>query len=286
MDFWLVTTDHLSERILFRNDEDYKVAMNYVAVVKHVTGVNILAFILMSNHVHFVLECNEVKAYEFINRFKNLYGRYLRSKYGQKEMMRRISVDVRALRLEDESLKRAIAYVIMNSVDARLCLYANQYSWGSGAVYFCCREPQGIVLGSFSKKAQRRLLLSHEVLDQNWLVLEDSYISPASVVSFKFVESLYRSAGRMDYYLKTSSKAPSTAEQWDRTPSFSDQTLAAAVIDLKRTMFHKGDRDELTKEQWTGLARQLRRRFSMDINQLRRLTGLSNEEALSIFDSF
>ena len=53
--YWLVTTEHLKKGLWFRDDEDYRVGMNYVAIASFVYGVMVLAFVLMSNHVHFVL---------------------------------------------------------------------------------------------------------------------------------------------------------------------------------------------------------------------------------------
>ena len=178
MEFWLVTTDHFSDKILFRDEEDFKVAMNYVAVVKYVTDVNILAFILMSNHVHFVLECMEKEAVDYINRFKGLYGKHFQRKY--------------PLKMEDESLHRAIAYVLMNSVSARLCVYSNEYRWGSGRAYYSSMVEEGVRLGSKSKRAQQRALHSWVPLNPEWILLKDGYISPSSYVSVSFVEALYR----------------------------------------------------------------------------------------------
>ena len=48
------------------DDEDFKTGMNYAATVAFLVGVNVLAFILMSNHVHFVLACSGEKARAFI----------------------------------------------------------------------------------------------------------------------------------------------------------------------------------------------------------------------------
>ena len=62
MTFFLITTDHLEDRLWFRDDEDFKTGMNYAATVAFLLGVNVLAFILMSNHVHFVLACSEAEA--------------------------------------------------------------------------------------------------------------------------------------------------------------------------------------------------------------------------------
>ena len=34
--FWLVTTEHLEDRIWFRDEDDFKIGMNYVAVHSYV----------------------------------------------------------------------------------------------------------------------------------------------------------------------------------------------------------------------------------------------------------
>jgi REP element-mobilizing transposase RayT len=286
MNFWLVTTDHLSDRILFRDIEDFKVAMNYVAVVKHITGVNILAFILMSNHVHFVLECSKEEARMFIDRFKGLYSRYFLGKYGVNEYLRKNDVDIREVKMEDGSLHKAIAYVLMNSVAARLCVYANEYQWGSGGAYFKSGQSDSVKIGSLSVRAQRRIFHSKERLNNEWQVFQSGYIAPESYICVQFVESLYGTPNRMKYFLDSSSKAPKRKDSWDSAPSFSDQTIIAAAKELKRTLFQKAENDVLTFEQNSELSFQLRRRFSADINQLCRTIGLSQEEALKIFDSF
>ena len=261
-------------------------AMNYVAVVKYVTGVNILAFILMSNHVHFVLECDEKEAVDYINRFKGLYGKHFQRKYGVKEYLRRNDIDIRPLKMEDESLHRAIAYVLMNSVSARLCVYSNEYRWGSGRVYYSTLAEDGIPLASMSGRAKERALHSCVSLNPDWIFLKDGYISPSSYVSVSFVEALYRTSKRMKYFLDSSSKARPKQELWETVPSFSDQVLYAAASEIRRSLFQKGENEALTEEQNAELMRQLRRRFSSDINQLCRITGMTNEEALKVFDSF
>ena len=69
----LISSEHLETALWFRDEEDFVVGMNYVAVLSVVTGINILAFILMSNHVHFVLECTLEEAKLFFDRLKRLY---------------------------------------------------------------------------------------------------------------------------------------------------------------------------------------------------------------------
>ena len=74
----MISTDHLCEQLWFKDDEDFKVAMNYIAVVVFITGVTVLGFALMSNHIHFVVECDYETARRFINLFKQNYAAYYR----------------------------------------------------------------------------------------------------------------------------------------------------------------------------------------------------------------
>ena len=116
-----------------------------------------------------------------------------------------------------------------------------------------------------------------------WLIstehLEDSLL-------FKdFVESIYRTPKRMNYFLQNSSKAKQRVETGEKCmPAFKDQVIAAALPDLCRTLFQKPAVVELNEDQLVGLLRQLRFRFSSNVNQLARITGLSYEQAAKYMD--
>ena len=84
-EYWLVSTEHLEDRLWFRDEEDFKAAMNFVAVLSCVLGVDILAFVLMSNHVHFVIRGSRKKVLEYVNEFKRRYSIYIGHRYGVKE---------------------------------------------------------------------------------------------------------------------------------------------------------------------------------------------------------
>jgi REP element-mobilizing transposase RayT len=140
---YLVSTDHLEEGLWFRDDEDFITGMNYVAIQAARGRVTVLAFILMSNHLHFVVNgrWEDVKA--FIDALKCRYSRYLRSKYGEKEFLRRNRVDIQEVEDVEDAVRRVIAYVQMNSVAANICLTPSQYPWGTGDVFFCSTPRTG-----------------------------------------------------------------------------------------------------------------------------------------------
>lgn len=282
--FFLITTEHLEDRLWFRDEEDFRVAMNYVAVAAYLSGVMVLAFILMSNHVHFVLTCSREDAKRFADTFKRLYAFYYFRKYGVNEPLRRNGVDIREVSDSDESLERAIAYVLMNSVAANICLEPSGYPWGTGNVLFNENPFPGRCLNEFSGRARKRMLKSDVMLPGNYKIGPEGYILPESYVQVKGVESLFRTPKRLGYFLRTSSKARQRLEG-DALPSFRDQVILSASEDLCHSLFRADRITDLSEEQRRELLRQLSRRFSADLNQICRVTGIPYAEAARMLDN-
>lgn len=283
--YYLVTTDHLKKGLWFREDEDYKVGMNYVAIASLVCGVMVLAFVLMSNHVHFVLYCTEEEAKAFINEFKADCSRFLGLKYGIKDLLRRNPVTIKRVYPDDESFERAVAYTQMNPSAANICLHPSGYPWGTGGTFFNSRPLKGNRLENMSKNAIRIQLHTKRSLPGEWLLGEDGYILPESYVPVTLVESIFRTPKRMDYFLRNSPKAKRREEfKGNELPSFRDQVLYAALPDLCRTLYERNSVSELDGEQRRELVRQLIRRFSADVRQIARVTSIPVKEVARMVD--
>lgn len=283
MRFFFISTKHLEQRLWFKDSEDFKTGMNYVAVVVAMTGVNVLAFILMSNHVHFLLECSGEDAERFIVLYKTLYGRYYRKKYGGQKLLRHNEADIQEVAGTDEALERVIAYIQQNCVAARICLYCSDYPWGTGCCFFNMRPVSSYKVGDLSARGRIRLLKSTVAIPDSWLVSDQGYVLPESYVCRDFVEKLFRAPTRMDYFLKNSSKARCSLEQ--ASPSFRDQVLLEAAKDLAASVFHKqfGAMSDNEKSEYL---KTIRWRFSADINQICRILGMSYQEASELLDKF
>ena len=94
-----------------------------------------------------------------------------------------------------------------------------------------------------------------------WLLGDDGYILPFSYLNIKYVEQLYGTPRRMNYFLNTSSKAQRRIASGESDmPSFRDQIVASAVPDLCRTLFGKPCFQELNPAQKAELLRQLHNR--------------------------
>lgn len=264
MDFYLVTTDHLEKTIWFREDEDFIVGMNAVPLIGYSTGVFVVVFVLMSSHVHFILLCESYEeALKFINEYKRHYSHYLSYKYGLKDTLRRNAVDIQKLDRSGESLERAIA----------------DYPWGTGNCFFRVNTQKGNPLGSLSARARYSILHSKKDLPAGLLLGEEGYILPESYILKDRVEAIFKTPKRMQHFLNTSSKArlrldAGTAE----SPSFKDQMILPMMQELCWKLFGKKEMEELSSDQLTELFRQMRFRFSSNINQLARLSGLSCQQ--------
>lgn len=282
----LISTAHLREGLWFKDDEDYRTGMNYVAIVAYTLGIPVLAFVLMSNHTHFVLACSEGQARAFIFEYKRLYSFYYRHKYQVKEFLKNNECDFRSLSKEDESLERAIAYVQMNPVAANVCMHATQYPWGTGSSFFNLNATAGEPLGNHSFRKQKLLLHSKVRLPQDYRLL-NGCILPESYVKTKWVETLYRTPKRMNYFLVNSSKAKARIENKEfHLPSFRDLSLSGALSDLCRSLFNRQQVEGLEPEQQAEVIRQLRFRFGADIVQIARVSGIPYSEISRILDSY
>ena len=284
---WLITTEHLEAGLWFRDEEDFKVGMNYVAIQAYVSKVVVHAFILMSNHLHFVVAAYSKKEAEaFIEALKHRYSLYYRRKYGVKEFLRENGVKVEPINTDDEGAEQAIAYVQMNCVAANICSHPSQYSWGTGNLFFNRTKPVGKRLGSFSMRALKRLLHSDiETLPEDWLIGADGYILPQSYVDVTFVETCYRTPKRMNFFLANSSKAKKRLEADEHLPAFRDQVIVAALPDLCQSLFGKRSFSELNEDEQKECVRQIRFRFSSHVNQIARVCDLSYEVVARMMDS-
>ena len=92
---------------------------------------------------------------------------------------------------------------------------------------------------------------------------------------------------RMLFFLQNSSKAKQRIESNDQmVPAFKDQLIISAIPDLCHSLFRKNKLSDLTPEQRIELLRQIHYRFSANINQIGRVSGLPYEEVVKQLDSF
>ena len=145
-------------------------------------------------------------------------------------------------------------FLRLTGVDIREIPYEDEAperaAYGTGDVFFSQKKVTGPRLGDLSARARARLLHTYEALPLKWHLGPEGFIPPYEYVDVGAVETLFRKPTRMNYFLTSSSKA----------------------------------RKRLESEERTELMRQIRFRFSADVNQIARVCGLSYAEAERLID--
>ena len=288
--YYLLSTEHLEDGLWFRDDRDFIIAMNHIAIEasKFAGVVTVLAFVLMSNHVHIVIYGRKEDVARFVISFKRRFSHYLATRYGKGKYLKNNDLDIKEITRDDDGMERAIAYVQMNPVAARICSHPTQYPWGSGSAYFNSKKIPGKRLGDISARTKSKILHSFcPVLPEEWKIGDDGYILPENYVDVKWVEKLFRTPTRMNFFYNSSSKARKRVEPgFEDLPAFRDQTILQALPDMSRSLFQKDDLESLSRTEQKELFLQIRYRFSADITQIARVCGVTYAEAAKIWEEF
>ena len=176
---------HLTQRgtngqRIFFNDSDRKAYLRLLAANLKDAGVRILAWCLMSNHVHMIAipEAGDSLA----TLLRRVHGRYAQMLNTRKNRTGHVFQNrFFSCPLESSHLRRALAYVEKNPVRAGMTDRAEQYPWSSAAVHVGLQEDElGILDMSFWREfggpdAWRELLMTPEELAELRLLRRCTY---------------------------------------------------------------------------------------------------------------
>jgi hypothetical protein len=133
--YYHVCTDGKAIAWMFQDDEDFIAGVNRVGLCVLKACVKVVAFILMDNHVHFVLYGSAVQCKEFANMYKRLTGRWISNKYGLGDYLRLLPTEM--IRITDEeSLLNTLAYIDRNSIVAGYKFMPCEYPWGTVVIVY------------------------------------------------------------------------------------------------------------------------------------------------------
>ena len=131
--YYHVCTDGNAIPWMFKDDEDFRHGLNRIGICKILTGVFVIAYTLMDNHLHFVLYSSMQGCKDFINKYKLLLGKWIRRKYGEAEAIRGIPSQIIAIKTPEELLE-TIAYIDRNCIMAGFKGLPADYPWGSATL--------------------------------------------------------------------------------------------------------------------------------------------------------
>ena len=111
--YFHICTDGASISWMFQDDHDFIAGVNRIGICLLKTGGKVIAYVLMDNHVHFVLYGTMPQCKAFITLYKRLTGKWILTKYGISDYLRHLPTDI--LRIDtEERLLNTIAYIDRN----------------------------------------------------------------------------------------------------------------------------------------------------------------------------
>lgn len=153
---------------IFRDEADYELYLNYLqeAMEYYPNKYYIIAYVLMTNHVHVVIETTDKDVSDFIKRVHSRYAWNFNKKY--KYIGHLFQDRYRAELIEDDGYMLEVSrYIHLNPVRANMVEKPEKYKWSSYSMYIGEKEEKlinvGRVLNYF--KYEDRFILYKEFVE-------------------------------------------------------------------------------------------------------------------------
>lgn len=202
------TTYHLcwscDNELLFRTREDYIHGIVCLCIAAHEAEMRLLAYCLMSNHVHICIRGSNLK--KFTKAFRYSYTRYFNSKYNRRGRLGERNF----FKLEIQGLAHlltAIAYILRNPLHHGICKTPFEYEFSSVNAAFVKELGHMAATGKlpFCQLPSRHKLPSHVVTGYNGVPLA------ASIIDVNDIEHQFSTVRSYLYFMNRLS-----GESWEK----------------------------------------------------------------------
>ena len=274
--FFHVCTDGRALPWMFQDERDFIAGANRIGICCLRTSAKAVAYVLMDNHVHFVLRGTMPECKDFITLYKQLTGTWIHVKYGLNDFLRNLPTNIILLDTE-EKLLNAIAYIDRNPVVAGYRFLATEYPWGSARYVFKeYREAHDVKpLSEMSRRSQIALLATKMILPGDWRIDSNGMIRPDSFLNVAMIESYFKSPARYSFYLSKKLEGEVELElQSSHKVFIPDIELRGIVKEMIRQDFGKERVKDLDVNARLSVARKLRYRYASSIKQIARMVHL------------
>lgn len=199
-----VCTLGLEDRVIFRDEEDLKMAHNMFPICAQRSNVIVVIDCAIHTHVHgLVLARNYNEAKSFINNYKISTSKYLTNKYGNgKALMTYREIEAKPVYIEDiYHLRNSICYIPRNSLD--LGIRPDNYRWSGYRALFCNGriETPTRTISEINYRDRRKMFHTSAIPEGvDWQVTDDGIIEPASYCDWRYAEDAF--GGKLSFFQK------------------------------------------------------------------------------------
>ena len=274
--FYHVCTKALETDIYFRNKEEMDQALNIIAIAVFASGCKMLAFAIMSNHFHFVLEGSIDQCVLFFEQF-HAKLEVLMKTLGRKSLSD--DCEPKYISVKDlYQLKDLIAYVVRNPFVAMRDVNMFSYRWCSGYLYFnhmLANFPKGERVSEMSLAKRRAFSKSRTGEVDNRILAVDGIACASCFVDYKRTESFFDDARDFQHWLlKNVDSQVEIATLTGDKITLDDHEMWEVVYRQCKKEYGVSGPKELTQENKLSLARTLKQKYCATNAQISRCLGM------------
>lgn len=233
------------DEVLFRDEEDIRVAVNCYALALFHTGSDSLSDSFMSNHIHAMIFTNDIR--KFGCSMKSRYSIYFQNKYHTNSICKRTSVFYSVI----EGLRHriaAISYVNRNGLHHGQSSTAFGYPYSSVNLFF--KKELGKADTNCSLLPRKDIAIHlprHSSFPENYMMDKTGMITRESFTQIQQVELMYGSARAFLYYMNRLSTDSWKNEQVEDDNGKEPVTLTTVEFNTTNATIEKLQNNEYGK---------------------------------------
>ncbi len=277
-------TKPLETDTFFQSPEERVTVLNLLAVAITESPCILLAFAIMSNHFHFILEGLPKQIQRFYDRFRQLLQTYYRY-HGRVIDLTGMAPGLTLIETVRQ-FRNELAYVIRNAFVVMPDVNVFADPWSSGNLYFNpCLTTDGIAGDKLKVREIRAITQSRSItsIDAR-LHFKDGVAQSWSFVDYKKAMSFYDNARQFVYsILKNVEAQVETALKYGEKPQLPDEELYPILYKLCREAFKAETPSSLEMKGRQQLAIELKNKYYASNGQIARLLKLPLSEVNKLF---
>ena len=258
---------------MFRDEEDFILGVNTIALATLKYAVKVLCYTLMDNHIHLLLCGRYEDCRAFFAWVLHRLALKLEEKYGVSGILKYQASDVQAVTGRDMLLNE-VCYLLRNGYKARIASPCS-YPWTPFECYF---NPSLHLLHGTpipSTRAARRQFETHVKVPSNW-EHDQGRILNKYFVDYRTVEQKIGSS--LDFFDRLRRfDLESVVEQShgiEEKLTFTDTEMQEKIRAVCKNELHIESHHQLERKDLLWLAGTLARRFACPKKQIARLLGI------------
>ena len=285
--FWHLYTDGTKMEDIFKNNQEMKLGLITLAISSKIfPQVEIVAFELMSNHIHLIIRGERNDCLALFSNFKSRLSRIFKN---LGHIVNWSNFEASILPIESlKALRHEIIYVHRNAFVADPRYTPDTYPWGSGCMYF-----SGIIksiptqsLAEIGFNKARELTHFRDIARIADLRFAGDSVFIPSFCRVDIGESMFKDARSYFNMLTRNAEAFSEiASRLKDTVFLTDDEIYAAATQRAEQNFGCSRLSTLDPNQRIQIARELRFRFNASKQQLRRILKLELNVLNELFPS-